>query len=99
MIEENKNYRCGLLTFEQWYGKEDMGSSRIRGHWIINNWKEAELFKQGEKYDVVIFQKCYWLDYVKAFKGIKILDLCDPDWLDTVPIIDIIDNVDAITVS
>ncbi len=47
----------------------------------------------------MIFQKTYWSEYVRAFKGIKILDLCDPDWLDTQPIVDIIDNCDAVTVS
>lgn len=80
--------KTGLLTFEQFHGKKGMGSSRIRGHWIIKNWEKAgpdigtiELFKQGGKYDCVIYQKAYFVEHAKNFKGIKILDLCDPDWL------------------
>jgi hypothetical protein len=91
--------KVGILTFEKWHGKEFIGSSRIRGSWLIDNWEDAELFRQGEKYDVVIFQKVYWLDYAKNFNGIKILDLCDPDWLDTQPMIELINNCDAVTVS
>jgi len=89
----------GILLFEQWHGRQNVGSSRIRGHWLVKYWDEAEIFQQGAKYETVIFQKCYWLDYVLAFKGIKILDMCDPDWLDTVPIKQIIDNCDAVTTS
>jgi len=73
----------GILLFEKWHGKENIGSSRIRGHWLVKYWSEVEprdmeleLFKQGAKYDFVIFQKVYWLDFVKEFNGIKILDLC-----------------------
>lgn len=91
--------RVGILLFEKWHGREEIGSSRLRGHWYVKNWPDAELFRQGAQYDVIIFQKTYWLEYIKAFKGIKILDLCDPDWLDTQPIVEILDNVDAITVS
>lgn len=89
----------GILTFEQWHNRKEVGSSRLRGHWYIKNWEDAEIFKNGAQYDTVIFQKAYWLEYVKAFKGIKILDICDPDWLDSMPIKEIIDNCDAVTVS
>jgi len=93
------NKPIGFLTFGAWHGKEHIGSSRIRAQWLINNWPMAELFQQGAKYDVIIFQKTYWLDYVKEFKGIKILDLADPDWLEGLPIKGIIDNCDAVTTS
>lgn len=93
------NTKVGILLFEQWHGKQHIGSSRIRGHWLVKYWPESEVFTQGEKYDAIIFQKCFWLDYVKAYKGIKILDLCDPEWLDTVPLTEIIDNCDAVTTS
>lgn len=89
----------GIILFEQWHNRKEIGSSRLRGHWLINNWEEAELFQQGAKYDTIIFQKVYWLEYLKAFKGIKILDICDPDWLDTLPIREVLDECDAITVS
>jgi len=57
------------------------------------------VFEQGKEYKVVIFQKTYWLEYVKAFKGIKVLDFADPDHLDTIPIKEVIDYCDAITTS
>lgn len=71
----------GVLTFEQYEGRKDIGSSRIRGKWLVNHWPEAELFVQGKKYDVVIYQKAYWVEHAKTFDGIKILDVCDPDFL------------------
>jgi len=91
--------KIGLILFEQWHNRKHIGASRLRGHWLVNHWKEAEIFQQGGRYDAIIFQKVYWLEYVKAFKGVKILDLCDPDWLDSVPIVEIIDNCDAVTTS
>lgn len=99
--------KIGLLTFEQHLGKKEVGSSRIRGHWIVRNWQKAgieigdiELFKFGQKYDAVIFQKAYFMEYARAFKGIKILDLCDPDWLDwSFRFKEMIEEVDAITCS
>jgi len=94
-----KNKKVGILLFEDWHGKSNLGSSRIRGHWLVNHWDEAEIFRQGAKYEAVIFQKCFWKQYLKAYNGIKILDLCDPDWLDTVPIVELIDECDAVTVS
>lgn len=72
---------CGLLTYNQFYGKKDFASSRIRAEWLCNYWPEAELFTMGQKYETVVFQKSYWLDYAKLFTGLKILDLCDPDYL------------------
>jgi len=77
----NKNYNVGVLTFEQYHGRKNLGSSRIRGHWLVDNWSEAELFKMGKEYNVVIYQKAYFIEHAKTFNGIKILDLCDPDWL------------------
>jgi len=62
-------------------GRKDIGSSRIRGEWLANNCGDTEIFIQGKAYDVVIYQKAYWVEHAKLFKGIKILDLCDPDWL------------------
>jgi hypothetical protein len=29
----------------------------------------------------MVFQKYYWYDYAELFPGIKIFDICDPDWL------------------
>lgn len=91
--------KVGFLLFEKIHGKKYIGSSRIRGHWIIKHWDEAELFEQGGKYDAIIFQKVYWSNYFKIFDGIKVLDICDPDWLDTVPIIEPLSYLDGITTS
>ena len=74
--------RVGILTFEQMNGAPNTGSSRIRGRWLAENWGEAELFVLGRRYDLVIFQRAYWIPYARAFSGIKILDLSDPDFLD-----------------
>lgn len=98
-INIQKNKKIGVLLFSKWHGKENIGSSRIRGHWLINHWEDAEVFQQGAKYDAVIFQKTYWSEYCKVYKGIKILDLCDPDWLEGTNIKQAIDECDAITTS
>lgn len=74
--------RVGFLGFEDFHGKSNIGSTRIRAQWLIDNWPEAERFMMGQKYDVVVFQKVYWVEYAEAFDGIKILDICDPDWMD-----------------
>lgn len=72
--------KIGFLTFEQFHGKRDIGSTRIRCHWPVKYWPEAEIHKMGGRYDVIIYQKVYWIEHAKQFNGIKILDLCDPDW-------------------
>lgn len=70
-----------IILFEQMMGKRNIGSSRIRGHWFVKYWDRAEIFKMAKKYSIVIFQKAYWVEYARAFKGIKILDICDADFL------------------
>lgn len=72
-----------FFTFEQYHGKGNIGSTRIRVHNLIKHWPEAELYKYGENPDVLVFQKVYVQpDYrlPEHFEGIKILDICDPDW-------------------
>ncbi len=71
----------GILTFEKYLGKRGIGSSRIRGEWLTKHWKDAEIFVQGRKYEICIYQKAYFVEHAKAFKGIKILDICDADFL------------------
>jgi len=73
----------GILTFERKHGrrKGTIGSSIIRGQWLTNHWPEAELYTEGKQFDAIIFQKAYWGDYMDDYEGIKILDLCDPDWM------------------
>jgi len=90
-----------FLLFEKWHGRETyaIGSSRIRGHWVVKYWDEAELFSQGKEYDTILFQKAYWPGYCNKFKGIKILDICDPDWISEIAVKKTIDQVDAVTTS
>lgn len=78
--------KIGFLLFEQFHGKQNIGSSRIRGHWLVKHWgsnsdSEAEIFRTGRKYDVIVYQKVYWVEHAKDFQGIKILDMCDADFL------------------
>lgn len=99
--------RTAILTFEQWQGKKGMGSSRIRGHWIIKHWMNSgddigtcELFKMGAEYDCVIYQKSYFVEHAKHFKGLKIFDLCDPDWMHWgYRLKEMLEEVDAVTTS
>ncbi|HEX5429873.1 MAG TPA: hypothetical protein VFX17_02205 [Patescibacteria group bacterium] len=100
-----KNAKVGILTFESFYGKQNIGSSRIRGHWLAKYWDEAEIFKMGRQYDVIIFQKVYWIEYAKKIREhypdtIMILDLCDADFLHWgYRIVQMIGYCDAVTTS
>lgn len=92
--------RVGILSFEAFHRKKfnTIGSSRIRVNNLVKHWEDAEIFKYGQKYDVVIYQKVYWLEHAKAFKGIKILDLCDPDFLHWgYKTVEMISHCDAVT--
>lgn len=92
--------KVGFLTFQQFHGKLDIGSSRIRAEWVAKYWPEAEVHKIGGEYDVIIYQKVYWKEHAKMFPGIKILDLCDPDWLHWGHRVkEMIDLCDAVTTS
>lgn len=89
----------GFVLFENFFQKRDIGSSRIRGHWVIEKMEEAELFCQGKEYKVIIFQKAYWKEMARAFKGKKLLDICDPDWLDGAEVVAFAKEMDYITTS
>lgn len=92
--------KIGILSFEQFHGRTNIGSTRIRVKWLLNHWEEAEEFTMGQQYDVVIYQKAYWLEHAKAFKGLKILDICDADFLHWgYRIKEMVDNCDAVTTS
>lgn len=88
-----------FLTFEQFHNKKNVGSTKIRVHNLIKNWSDAELYRYGEMADVLIFQKVYaGRDYKfpVTYPGIKILDICDPDWLEGAPIKETVDAMDAV---
>lgn len=92
--------KIGLLSMEKYENRRvnSVGSSRIRGRWVMKYCQEIEEFRNGVEYDVVIYQKAYWKDHMQRFQGIKIFDLCDPDWFDGRPIVEVLEYVDAITV-
>lgn len=89
-----------FFTFENYHNKRGIGSTRIRVHQLIQNWPEAEIYKYGEKPDALIFQKVYCTQDYKFPKyyngGVKILDICDPDWLDGALIKETLDGMDAL---
>ena len=90
----------GVLSFEQMLSRYDIGSSRIRAHWLIKCWPDAELFRMGNYYSTIIFQKAYWLEYAMKYSGIKILDICDPDFLNwNSRCITMANHCDAVTTS
>lgn len=93
--------KIGILSNEQYTNaqKNSVGSSRIRCSWVCRNWPEAEEFKIARKYDAIIFQKAYFLEYLKVYDGIKILDICDPDWMEGKQVVEAAELCDAVTVS
>lgn len=92
--------KIGILTFEQFRGQKNLGSTKIRADWVINKWPEAERFVQGKQYDAVIYQKAYFVEHAKAFKGKKIFDICDPDFMHWgYRTKEMIEEVDVITTS
>lgn len=96
-----KNKNVALLTWERIDNRKfnSVGSSRIRMRWLLPYWDRAEEYVIGKKYDVMIFQKVYWANMMDEFPGVKILDLCDPDWLENKPVFEFIDRADATVTS
>ena len=92
----------GIFTFAKAHKRdpEKIGSSAWRGSWYWENWPEAEEYVEGKKYDVVIFQKVWKEELYKYVDAIKILDLCDPEWMTADwPIMYMAELLDAIVVS
>lgn len=75
--------KTAIMTFQKYHGRARgaIGSSIIRGEWLANHWDDAELWTNGMYSDVMIYQKAYYQYHMKDFPGIKILDICDPDWM------------------
>lgn len=96
------NCKVRFFTFSQFHNKNPVsGSTQIRVNQLIKYWEDAELYTYGENPEVLVFQKVYIaVDYQfpAHFKGIKILDICDPDWLDgRTTIKEMVDAMDAVT--
>lgn len=91
--------KIAMLTMEKYDNRRanSVGSSRIRGRWVMKYDPRIEEFKNGFHYDAVIYQKAYYYEHLKAFQGIKIFDICDPDWLEGKPITEVAELVDAFT--
>lgn len=89
-----------MLTMEAFENRRlnSVGSSRIRGEWVMKYCKDIVPFSIGKVYDAVIYQKAYYLEHLKDAKGLKIFDICDPDWLEGRPIVELAEYVDAFTV-
>jgi len=90
--------KIGIWPFDHDRDKRE-GSSRIRCEWLIKYWPEAEEYKIGKNYDVILFQKVYFPEFMERFNGIKIMDFCDPEWLEGLPVRKCIELADAVTVS
>jgi hypothetical protein len=89
-----------FFPFTMFHGKKGAGSTNIRVNQLIKYWPEADLYKYGQKADVMIYQKVYWLPdwrYQEHFDGIQILDICDPDWLEGSNVRRTIEYMDAVT--
>lgn len=89
-----------FFSFAKYHGRQGIGSTRLRVQNLIKYWPEADEYKYGENPDVLIFQKVYTTqDYKfhKMFKNLKILDICDADWVDGVSLKETLDNVDGVT--
>lgn len=88
----------GFVDFAYFHNRDNVGSSKIRSRWVSKYWSEAETFSDGKKYDVEIYQKCYWTGHMKHSPALKILDVCDPDWLENPKFAETFPYVHGITV-
>ncbi len=90
-----------FFTYSQFHGKtEPVGSDYIRSHQLIKYWPEAKLYKYGENPEALIFQKVFIsqdYQFPKHFQGKKILDICDPMWLEGHAVVETAQAMDAVT--
>jgi len=97
--------KVSILSWEKfnWRQYGSIGSSMIRARWLAEKWPEANEWKHGDTFDAIILQKVYWMDMVKDFQGVKILDMCDPDWMKSEQtscrFVEMSEYIDAITCS
>lgn len=88
------------FTFSQYHNKPNTGSTKIRVQNLVKYWDDYEIYKYGEKPDVMVFQKVYMQADYKVpltLECIKILDICDPDWFDNQAVKETIDEMNAVT--
>lgn len=91
-----------FFTYSTFHGKQEpTGSDNIRCQQLIKYWDDAELYKYGEFPDVLIFNKVFISQDYKFplhFENKKILDICDPMWLEGNNIVETCHAMDAVTV-
>lgn len=90
-----------FFTYSQFHGKtESVGSTFLRVDQLIKYWPEAGLYKYGENPDALIFQKVFSspdYQFPQHFEGKKILDICDPMWLEGASVVETCHAMDAVT--
>lgn len=88
-------------TYSQFHNKDPVvGSDFIRVNQLLKYWPEAALYKYGEFPDVMIFTKvfsAYDYKFPNHFENIKILDICDPMWLEGMDVAETARAMDAVT--
>lgn len=97
MAGQGSDMDIQYLDFGRVHGKQEVqGSTYIR-------MKQMEPFVKPYKYganpQALIFQKVYCKEdykFPEHFEGIKILDICDSDWLSAVSIVETCNAMDAI---
>lgn len=89
------------LNFSQYHNKRPpTGSTYIRMIQLEKYWEDFSQYKYGENPDCLIFQKVYCTADYKfpaQFEKKKILDICDPDWLNGNAVKETVDAVDVVT--
>lgn len=90
-----------FLTYTRFHGKtEAVGSTFIRVNQLIKYWPEADNYKYGENPATMIFQKVFCspdYQFPAHFKGKKILDICDPMWMEGANVVETCNVMDAVT--
>jgi len=91
------------LDFSMYHNKRPpTGSTFIRMIQLEKYWEDFKRYKYGENPDTLIFQKVYCTADYKfpaQFENTKILDICDPDWLNGNAVKETYDAVDGIVCS
>lgn len=90
-----------FFPYGKFHGKFEMvGSDYIRCQQLIKYWPDADLYKYGEFPDCLIFNKVFISEDFKFpahFENKKILDICDPMWLEGHNIVETAHAMDAVT--
>jgi hypothetical protein len=91
----------GMIPFIYFYCTQTpIASTDLRVEPIIRRHTDFEKWVHGRKYDNLIFQQTFWKEMAMLFRGPKIIDICDPDWIKyDVQIVEQALPVDAITCS